>query len=445
MRLAWFLTATVCAAACGDDELTFSVDAGPDAAPIDAELPGPVTVTVTGAGGPIADVDVVFNDASGAVLGATTTDPSGEATAMVPSGGAVTVAVVSGGAHASISWLGVEPGDELTWAVEPPTPTSVGPVRVTLPGAFAGATHYTTQLGCADLAETTDGAADVTGAIPAPCLGSDGMFDVVASALDAGNNVVAYAFDTDVVPTAAGTTAVVLPAWQTARDPLQVDLSGAPGASPFVGFEQHFRLDGLEFVGPGAGAALTSGAASLDVGYLQLDPDQLQFAMFLPLGQQPGDGFGALIGGVPNTPATLSYDLSMLLPPVGGVTAVNAGGRVELTYLSTGSFASIADGALVLSSWQEGAANHIWYAIAPPGLPNTFQLPAMPDELADFRPTATSTFPTPSVIFVEADYVDDYADLRTGLGFAILGDSAVDTVPLTGGLLRASIGGQLPD
>lgn len=438
-------------AACGDDGGSSPDAADHDAeiadASIDADPSGPMTITVMSDGNPIPGIDVVFSDPGGAVISQMTTDASGQATETVLPGSAATIAVVVPGGvttnYFGITWLGVEPGDDLVWTFDPPAPTVVGDLSVSLPGIHAGATSYDVMLGCTTI-NTTNPALPVTGQVTSDCLGSDTNIDVVAVAFASDGTPLAYSHDADVPAVTGGTTTVTLGAWQTTYDPLTVTLTNAPAAAAGAGMETNFRIDGLDFAGPGAGGGFTAGTATLTSGYWQGGIiERGQYTTFIQLGPQPEDGTGVLLVGHPDTPATATHDLStLLLPAIGSATAANSQGRAELGWTSSGSFAS-ADGGLFIASWDQGPNEvHQWFVLAPPGASNPFQLPEMPDDLMAFRPTGTSAFAVPTVIFLEADFIPGYSDFRE-LGFSLIGEGG-PSVPDTGGILRGSIGGQLP-
>ena len=183
--------------ACGGDDGGASPDAADlDAAVPDAEVPdadpsGPVTITVTGEGSPIPDVDVVFNDATGAVLSHKTTGSDGKATETMLPGGSLTIAVQPPSGYFTVTYSDVQPGDDLVWQFDAPVPATVGDLAVTLPGVQANATRYDVQIGCRTFT-TNNPALPVTGTITADCLGSDDKIDVVAIAYAANGSPVGY-------------------------------------------------------------------------------------------------------------------------------------------------------------------------------------------------------------------------------------------------------------
>jgi hypothetical protein len=451
--LAWVLLVAV--AACGDDGGSSPDAADHDAELADAEVPdadvsGPATITVMSEGNPIPGIDVVFSNPDGSVLSQMTTNASGEATETVLPGSAGTIAVMipgappggpTGNGYAAISWLGIEPGDDLVWTFDAPQPATFGDLTVNLPGDFGGATQYEVHLGCTSFF-AADGTTPVTGTIAEDCLGTDQNIDVLAIALDDGGAPVAFSYDNELA-VAAGTT-VTMPAWQTTFDPLTVTLTNAPAAAAGAGMETSWDINGLDFQGFGGGGGFTAGTATLQSGYPTGGiVDRLEYSVFIQLGPQPEDGTGVILASYTDTPATASHDLSsVLLPAIGNATVGNAQGRAELAWTSSGSFAS-ADGSLWLTSWDDGPDLHQWFVMTPPGVSNPFQLPEMPEDLAAFRTTGTAVFDTPTAIFIEGDFIADYAAFRP-IGYQLFNGGPGQILPATGGLLRASLGGQAP-
>lgn len=131
---------------------TAAIDAAPDATP-DASVPGSVTITVydnTQSPQPVPGMPVLFQDASGAVVAAVTTDAQGQATAVMAAGGSVTAKRPQrNGVTGDLVYmfLGVKPGDRLmAGAPTAATPTSF-PVTFTVP-AYAGAYSYRVATQC---------------------------------------------------------------------------------------------------------------------------------------------------------------------------------------------------------------------------------------------------------------------------------------------------------
>lgn len=448
LRLGW-LGVPLALVACGDDGGAADHDAAAhdaevaDAAPPDAIPEGPVTVTVMSQGNPIPGIDIVFSDPGGAVVSHEQTGVDGSATEVLLAGSAATIAVDVGG-RIAITFAAVEPGDDLVFSFEDAPSPEYGSVSVALPGAFAGAASYEVRLGCSTLT-TTDPTQPLLGGLTTDCLGGDQAIDVLAVALDDMGAPLAYDHAKAVAGVPAGTTSVTLDAWQTTFDPLTITLTNAPASTAAAGLEGHFRVDGLDFLGFGGGGAPVGGTVALASAYPQGFAERLQYLVFIAFGtQQDPAGFAVLLGGRPDAPATVTHDLAAeLLPLVDGASAADDAGRVALSWTADGPMTD-ADGALVLVSWSDADIQHQWFALLPPDAASPFALPAMPDALAGFRSTASSTFDEPTVIFGAADWIDGYDAWRAGAGFSILGERALDAIPPGGGLLRATIGGQLP-
>lgn len=114
--------ALLCAAACsGDDGVHHLPDAPPaPEAGVDAATSGPVTLTVTNLGAPVAGVTVHFQNADSSLVLTTMTDATGTATATMDAGGYVTAmspfpaAGLLGVFPTDIrTFAGVKPGDHL--------------------------------------------------------------------------------------------------------------------------------------------------------------------------------------------------------------------------------------------------------------------------------------------------------------------------------------------
>ncbi len=436
-------------AACGDDEQTFTDAPAGDApgadAAVDAATTGNVTLTVRGDGAPVAGVDVVWNDPAGAVQTHETTDQNGQASEVILTGSSVTIFVtINGGIstrYITITYLDIEPGDDLVWDFGRPSAAIVTTVTVTLPGAPSGATSYRVDAGCVDTT-VGDPGTPVTFEIPATCLGSDQNLDVVATAFD--DNALPVGYDHARVAVTGATTAVTLDAWQTTYQPLSFTLTNPPADATGVGVETHFRIDGVGFRGPQGGGGFSGGTATIASGYWSGGiVDRLQYVIFIgrTSGSDPA-GASVIMAGRTDTPATVSHDLTTLLPRILDASAAAASGHLQVSWTPDGALTA-TDGALLLSSWTEGSGLHEAYVMAPPGATSPLTLPTIPADLVAYRPGGAASFMTPTVIFIEADFMSGYADFREQ-GWRIFGDTGTEILPAGGGLLRATLGGQLP-
>lgn len=443
------------AAACGGNDETFTdggtdsggdVDAAIDASP-DAPTTGNATITVRGMGNPVQGMTIVWNDPTGAVQTQETTDATGMATESIMIGSSVSIFVtVNGGVtpqFITITYLAIEPGDNLVWEFDGPPPVTATTATITLPGIVANATSYRVSAGCVETS-TANPAVPVTLVIPQACLGTDTNLDIVATATAANGAPLAY--DTARAAVAGAATAVTLDAWQTTYAPLTYTLTNPPADATGVGLENHFRIDGVHFAGPGGGGGFAGGMATITSGYWNGGiVDRLQYAIFIgrTVGNPPvAAGASVLMGGLANTPAAVTHDLNTLLPRVNSASLSGPSGRVTFSWDAAGSFAT-ADGVLLLGSWTEPNESHAAYVMAPPDASSPLAVPLIPDALMQYRPGAGVTYPQPTLIFAEADYMAGY-DVFRQRGWLIFGQNATNTIPPTGGLLRATLGGQLP-
>ncbi len=442
--------------ACGGDDEQFT-DGGPidgpteeDAtvdAPIDATALGTATLTVRGMGNPVPGLTVVWNDPTGAVQTQEVTDNAGVASETIMIGSSVTLFVTMPGGgitgYITISFLAIEPGDNLVWDFDEPTSATATTATITLPGAQATATSYTVSAGCTEV-QTATPTQPVTLVIPMRCLGSNQSFDIVAVANDTNGAPVGYDHANTTVTGAA--TAVTLDAWQTTYQPLTYSLTNPPADATGVGVENHFRIDGVHFDGPRAGGGFAGGSATIASGYWNGSVvNRLQYAIFI--GRTAGNpaaaaGASILLGGKPDAPATVAHDLSTLLPIITAATLGETAGRLQVDWTPAGSFAT-TDGALMLTNWTETGENHQAFVMAPPDVSSPLTMPVIPDALMAYRPGTTPTFLIPTIIFAEADYLAGY-DVFRREGWRIFGDNATNSLPPAGGLLRGTLGGQLP-
>jgi hypothetical protein len=441
------------AAGCGGEDESFT-DGGPDAppdaeidAPVDAPTMGTATITVRGMGNPVMGVNIVWNDPTGAVQTSETTDATGMASETIMTGSSVSIFVtVNGGTTTrfiTITYLAIEPNDNLVWEFDGPPPVTSTTATITLPGVQVGATSYDVSAGCV---ETTVNSVvqPVTLVIPTACLGSDTNIDIVATARDTNGAPLSY--DTARAAVTGATTNVTLDAWQTTYAPLTYTLTNPPADATGVGLENHFRIDGVHFDGPGGGGGFAGGMATITSGYWNGNVvNRLQYAIFIgrTVGSPPvAAGASVILAGVPNTPAAVTHDLSTLLPRINSASLTGPGGRQTITWDPAGSFASV-DGALILTQWTEPTEQHQSFVMAPPDVSSPLTMPLIPDGLMQYRPGTNPTFQAPTLIFADADYMAGY-DIFRQRGWLIFGDNATDGIPATGGLLRATLGGQLP-
>ena len=167
------LVVLVLLAACGDDGVHHLPDApaAPDAA-VDGATTGPVSLTITLDGQPVAAHDVYFQTASGALVAKVPTNAQGIATAMMDVGGYVTTVDPFAGklsAEDIRTFAGVKPGDQLK--LRGSTGTGFITITFTAP-TDANAIEYQVFSSCGAMQNLSGGGG--SGGIPTGPIGLSG-------------------------------------------------------------------------------------------------------------------------------------------------------------------------------------------------------------------------------------------------------------------------------
>lgn len=96
-----------------------------------------------------------------------------------------------------------------------------------------------------------------------------------------------------------------------------------------------------------------------------------------------------------------------------------------------------------LFGWREGeGAYQLWLVLAPPDVESRVQLPALPDELSSWAPTAFADMDLGAAIVVDTDVVTSYRQFRRDVGMDFVFDDQRSLLPPTGdATMRMTIGG----
>jgi hypothetical protein len=381
---------TIDAATHGPDapasiDASTAVDAPPSSP--DAAAPLPVDVQVWN-GTPVAGADVVWNDATGAVIAHDLTDATGHASRILPPGASVTaiISVGIGGPYVRKveTVLDVRPGDVLTLGDRGPSSSYLCTAHVIFPGTFPGAASYRAHaIGAIDQtlnASPLDLGINTNGVEPS------GDFSVIAEALDGTGTVIATSSISVPAPAPMATVDVMLPAWRSDFTSLAVDVvHGAPSLG-------HQEL--ISMLGTYGALEIYQRNGNLDASGAT---DQ-QFATFdVDVGIQYGvtvaipNGWGAQIGSLQPSATSLAVDCddwpgavtgSMFDVPPGQLTP-----RATFTIPTDGMPAT----GIVFSVMYQDPMGYplIWYLAAPATVALPVQFPQLPDVLAaDRTPTA---------------------------------------------------------
>lgn len=360
-------------------------DASTDGASPDAAV-GSITVKVTEGGAPAPDVYVAWHGSDGAALGEGTTSASGEyAFANAPPGTAITIGFTRNTTRTIQTFTNVPVGS--TIVVEKPvigaSPTTVGQMASTFPGAVANATTYSAANGCLSTT-SSNGTGTINLNTFTSCVNAANQGQLYAVARN-GTGPIAWSFVDNI--TVNGTTNVTLPAWSTTFDALNVQYVNAPSGadlriscSASTG-EVNISADGCTFASTTAGMTYT---CSDDV----------------PSGITESAGCSAGLYSFEqtcserDTPpyATFNFDFAQLPARITGYTLDTT--NVERP---TATFTLAAGGAPADAvTWRylaQGNGNfYSWTVYAPGDTTGTLQIPALPNSTAaaPFRLTGTT-------------------------------------------------------
>lgn len=396
---------------------------------------GRATVIVYDDGHPAQGRWVVFHDASGAIAATTRTGEGGEAAGPVGSAGSmITVAYGESIRHA-ITVGGVNAGDRVVVGEEEDDErlaTTVCTAAVALPSAHPKAAAHTLTLGV--------GATPMRDPTQPVAMGvlerfvEDGGFFALAEALDAEGEAVAFAHARfDGCRTDAGRVDARLPAWSEDFRRFEIELTGAE--APLT-VEGRFWLAG-------------AGSDRLERGHREATASQavtLRFAAPAPLGAKAG--FRVAVNPAKGCeravleqrravmPQKLRVPLNeLLLPPVLGVTVEPSGVGGPVVKWQVGSGAGAPDAVVLRAEWPQ-TREHVWTFVLPPDGGDRLTLPALPEELAEWRPDAR--FMSVAVARIEASFVNGFAEVKAkGLG------EFADPEDVEESVLRYSVCGEL--
>jgi hypothetical protein len=438
-------------AACGGGG--GEADAGtPDASISDASLPDAVTtglasITVTIGGTPLAGADVVLHDPAGEVTASLKTDVNGRAEAEVAAGAMLTVIVrpEPDDEGFRVTYMDVEPGDALELAFPSLSAEDRGTASVTL-SPFEGAPLYRIDVECMSLV-TTDISFPITVYIDESCVSPNGNFHIVATALDAAWQPIAFSTLRDIPSDPYVPVPVTMPAWRQDFGTLDVVGTDVPPAGRLAAVQTWLDADHVSFQGPSDQKEVFPGSsATLSVRYPAGFASLFDYQVMLGLGSAPDDLESVSMIRVrteaPPPPTDVMSFAEDFLPGISlpAVTAVDPA-RPEIAWTAHGDL-STTDGAAFTLVWSpiEGPPER-WILLAPPGVASPARVPALPEALADWRPPSGVTHMA-QIMFLDADWVQSYDELRNELGVAFLIDGEA-IIPRTEVSARVLIAGLL--
>jgi hypothetical protein len=377
-------------------------DAGQDAGP------PPVTVVVTKGGLPDQGVNVIFQDASGMLVGTAITGADGTARSPVIDGSQLTVALGTTGNRQLITYLGIKAGDVIKVVEKVSRDVSI---TQTVFGAGGGDTVVVGNSNCSTSALSTGNLVSIQAT--SDCI-SGPTFPILSVLNNAGTY---YSFKKDNALAASGTTNVSgLSAW-TLGSAFTLNVANAPaGSNPaaYVG-----QIANNESYATSATGQFTlnagAGTASFSVatGYADALQGEVQFTAYPQGGFQQITSFAKRIAAAGASSQSLDLSAGML-PGLLSVSATSGVARPVLTWTAASSLASTDGGVVGLSFFQiiDGGTETVdWTFVVPPGT-LTVTVPQLPAQLSAFAPSESSVVYTPRVAFFESDLLPGYDMVR---------------------------------
>lgn len=400
----------------GTDSATPDASDGSDA---DAG-PQPLTVTVTRGNGPAVGVEVVFHDATGAVIGTATTDAAGKVvnTGPVP---AQVSALLGGGSHRRIhTWTGVEDHDQLFVAdsYSAAGQDATGRYDVTLPGKFQAATRYRLLTGpCSGMAETQDAPEPVQLFLRLKC--QRPQVSILARAFDDVASETAFAFKKGNAPVVDGSTVPLTLANWAAPATTTLDAKNIP--QDWVGYGSLLEIEGgLGFFADENILLANNQPVTVDVANGFADAHQFTGALM------NGTRRTSITKRSSSTVTSTMLDFGSMLPEIPEVEIDTADVVRPTASWSPAASLSGTDGGGVLLQWvDDRPRDFVWTFAVAPGA-TSVKAPAMPIDAADWVPDAGSEFGEPEVFFVEGDALSGYAQFRGEAGRIVPMDDVYD-------------------
>ncbi len=409
------------------------VDAATDAVP-DAPVVPTVNVTVSGLGGPKANVRIVFHAADGRVIETKVTDADGKATHVGSDATMVSALLAGGGQRQIVTWTGVEAGDDLQ-------------LRDTLPDEAEDIRGQYNVILTSDFVDAGVAAYWVDGPCGgAPKLGTATGIPVFRRCSHAKNAVLVTASGNDNIPRghafqkgidniSDGSTGVVMIDGWKAPASFGLTVANAP-PDPDLDSDLLEIADGHGFHN---NTGTSNDGSTIDYKTASGFADAYQATVRKGTGSRR-KGLTTRVAA----PATsIAFDHAMFLPTIDSSSIDTTNPRRPVVQWTSDEPTSGADGGIVQFRFNgPDDVSYAWTLVVPPGATKV-TTPAMPPEAEAFLPYAAdagteSTFSQPEVLFVEASTIPSYALFRGQQGTLLdyLGDvlpnESLPAMPLDG-------------
>jgi hypothetical protein len=369
---------------------------------------GPIVVHVDRGDMPAAGIDVVFHDAGGEVVSVTQTGADGT---VATEDGSVEMATIVyldpvENTPRAFTKTGLRAGDTPWFTIfvqnSQPPPFSQ-PVQIDVPpNPPGGATTFAIDFGCQGTSgASTSLALTLTNDCRRP--GRE-EFDVLLLAKN-GETVTGFSFMKDVTFAASGSTAINFPdGWRTDTLMVSTAFSNLPATATEVRMSFHPSLAGTSYFQHAPQLAsvpppmrtyiMPRGFYSTVEHMLEVNHGGTSSGFFIERGPAP-----------PQNTGTIFNVGDLLLPAITGVQlADGTTDRPSITWQTSGS-PDGAGGGFAGFGWATG----FWSFQFRPGL-TSLRVPALPDELAQFRPPADGSIASPFVQYRFLSYAPTYSD-----------------------------------
>ncbi|HVJ90108.1 MAG TPA: hypothetical protein VM580_09920 [Labilithrix sp.] len=384
----------------------------PDSGTLDVVAPPQaLTVVVTSfIGAAVADVPVVFHDATGAVLETKTTGADGKAVSTPSAALAMATVVFAKNPtrRELLTWTGVSGGDVLP--VVAPSDDPIAEVEITIPGSFDGTDgptfNYYAKVGGCDAYSAT-AVEPITVSLYPHCYTGAGAVLVAGS--NTKDIIVAHTLKKSIPVPDGGVMTVTTEEWTSPPADVTVSVTNTSDTSGRAFFSQIANqtafvdskpLDGTQTSFPAVSGAFVDGynaAISFNVDFLRT----------------------RVIGKrVAPTSTTIELDAAQL-PPELTDASVDATSLTRPVATWTGNMSGMK-GGLVRLSWVDSSfeVRTNWSVVVPANEAETgsITVPELPANLAELVLPPESDpgewQGTPDVTFVDSDLLPDYATWR---------------------------------
>ena len=397
----------------------------PDAGGVDAAdvfvppTPKGVTVTVIDNSLPKANVRVISQDATGAVVGDAKTDATGKLTiATVPS--SVTVLATSNTSPTPVTFFAVAEGDTLVVRIPPPVAVEQAPVGHYLvtftPAALQGQSTQavvTAGGGCSN--STGDTTATLLVDLFPSCIAASNA--ILGDGANVDGTRDGFAFKKGVAaPAANATSNVTLPAW-TAPGATTLTASHLPSGYLSVDATLYMIANGASFgtgVAPGSDQINSVAGRTFQTATGFADAYQ----SFVHTVDDTGGQVESSIIRRETAPATASttlpdFDFTNALPYITAAAVDTTTAARPIVTLTSDAPLTAVDGGIVVVTSLNGSENAVtWTFVVPASAAASFKVPALPTDAEAITFTPAFTSKVDHAAFFEATQIPSYKETK---------------------------------